>query len=590
MSDILTRLLLNTGDYDTKLAKAKGSAQAFASEIGSKAAMAVGKFAAGIGVAMGGVEAFNKVMNSTQTSGDLMRGTMQSLKTSVDEFFYSVNKGNLSLFIQNLSDIASKAKDAYGAMDQLGNTQISFGVLGAKNSAAIAEAQYLAKNKFAPTSVREGAFASWRKAILSEDGNIKALQRELVNAATSAVEARTNANLEITLDDLVKAFETDLKDPNSRALAKSRAEMGMRNYEANAKRTDWTQEQKDALAELQRENIITYTMLEKYSDEELQSIAKQIQQYYGLINAVKNLGREYNETANEFNNANKNTKGFNPVASLSGYTVYSGGSEAGRNFGASGGAAKALAGSLAALDAEIKKAQQEYANTASDAARQAAMKTIKELQDKKGLIELHARVTMPSVGNGKSGSLAALAGGLPTTLGSLPFPDFKSKAEEIEDMNKNLTMTGDIFGNLGSIMGSFGDDMGAWMLGTVGQIAEMIVQLNALATANGVASASKLPFPANIAAIATVVATIASVFASLPKFADGGVVGGSSYFGDKLLARVNSGEMILNQGQQARLLSMTDGGNVRVSGDVRLSGKDIYISLRNYMGISGNKL
>lgn len=590
MSDILTRLLLNTGDYDAKLAKAKGSAQAFASEIGSKAAMAVGKFAAGIGVAMGGVEAFNKVMNSTQTSGDLMRGTMQSLKTSVDEFFYSVNKGNLSLFIQNLSDIASKAKDAYGAMDQLGNTQISFGVLGAKNSAAIAEAQYLAKNKFAPTSVREGGFASWRKAILSEEGNIKALQRELVNAATSAVEARTNANLEITLDDLVKAFETDLKDPNSRALAKSRAEMGMRNYEANAKRTDWTQEQKDALAELQRENIITYTMLEKYSDEELQSIAKQIQQYYGLINAVKNLGREYNETANEFNNANKNTKGFNPVASLLGYTVYSGGSEAGRNFGASGGAAKALAGSLAALDAEIKKAQQEYANTASDAARQAAMKTIKELQDKKGLIELHARVTMPSVGNGKSGSLAALAGGLPTTLGSLPFPDFKSKAEEIEDMNKNLTMTGDIFGNLGSIMGSFGDDMGAWMLGTVGQIAQMIVQLNALATANGVVSASKLPFPANLAAIATVVATIASVFSSLPKFADGGIVGGSSYFGDKLLARVNSGEMILNQGQQARLLSMTEGGNVRVTGDVRLSGKDIYISLRNYMAASGNRL
>lgn len=139
-------------------------------------------------------------------------------------------------------------------------------------------------------------------------------------------------------------------------------------------------------------------------------------------------------------------------------------------------------------------------------------------------------------------------------------------------------------------MSSFGNDMGAWMLGTVGQIAQMIVQLQSLATANGVASASKLPFPANIAAIATVVATIASVFSSLPKFADGGIVGGSSYFGDKLLARVNSGEMILNQGQQERLLSMTEGGNVRVTGDVRLNGKDIYISLKNYMSASGNRL
>lgn len=557
MSDILTRLLLNTGDYDTKLAKAKKSSGDFASEIGGKVAGMVGKFAAGIGVAMGGVEAFQRVLNSTQTSGDLMRGTMQSLKTSVDEFFYSVNKGNLSLFIQNLGDIASKARDAYGALDQLGNTQISYGVLGAKNSAAIAEAQYLAKNKFAPTSVREGAFADWANAIMSEEGNVKALQRELVNAATAAVEARTSANLEITLEDLVRAFETDLKDPTSRALAKSRAEMGMRNYEANAKRTDWTQEQKDALAELQRENIITYTMLEKYSEEELQSIAKQIQQYYGLINAVKNLGREYNETANEFNNANKNTKGFNPIESLSGYNVYSGSSEAGKNFGTSKSNAKKLPVVVGQInyDTPLGKKVLEWMNG-------------KEIPVIKTEIEIEDENIDEEDLSGK----------------------WAKHTKRIEDMNSALSSTGEIFGSLGGIMSNFGNDMGAWMLGSMGQIAQMIVQLQSLSTANGVASASKLPFPANLAAIATVVATIASVFSSLPKFADGGIVGGSSYFGDKLLARVNSGEMILNQGQQARLLSMTEGGNVRVTGDVRLNGKDIYISLRNYMSSTGNRL
>lgn len=561
MSDILTRLLLNTGDYDTKLAKAKKSSGDFASEIGGKVAGMVGKFAAGIGVAMGGVEAFQRVLNSTQTSGDLMRGTMQSLKTSVDEFFYSVNKGNLSLFIQNLGDIASKAKDAYGALDQLGNTQISYGVLGAKNSAAIAEAQYLAKNKFAPTSVREGAFADWANAIMSEEGNVKALQRELVNAATAAVEARTNANLEITLDDLVRAFETDLKDPTSRALAKSRAEMGMRNYEANAKRTDWTQEQKDALAELQRENIITYTMLEKYSDEELQSIAKQIQQYYGLINAVKNLGREYNETANEFNNANKNTKGFNPIESLSGYSVYSGSIEAGKNFGTS----KSNAPKLPVVVGQIN-----YDTPLGE-------KVLKWMNGKEiPIIKTKIEIEDENIDEEDlSGKWAE---------------HLTKEKKKVEDMNEALSSTADIFGSLGSIAASSGNDFLAATMQSMGSIAQMIMQLQALSTAQGAASASKLPFPANLAAIATVVATIASVFASLPKFAAGGIVGGSSYFGDKLLARVNSGEMILNQGQQARLLSMTEGGNVRVTGDVRLNGKDIYISLRNYMSSSGNKL
>jgi hypothetical protein len=157
-------------------------------------------------------------------------------------------------------------------------------------------------------------------------------------------------------------------------------------------------------------------------------------------------------------------------------------------------------------------------------------------------------------------------------------------------MNEALGSTVSIFGSLGSIAGQAGDDFLAATLNSMGSIAQMILELQSLCTAQGVASASKLPFPANLAAIATVVATIASVFSSLPKFADGGIVGGSSFFGDKLLARVNSGEMILNQGQQARLLSMTEGGNVRVTGDVRLNGKDIYISLRNYMASSGNKL
>jgi hypothetical protein len=165
----------------------QGSTNDFASNISGKVVGAVGKFAGAIGLAVGGLEGFKRIMDSTQTSGDLLRGTMHSMKVSVEEFFYSVNRGNLSTFISNLGTIATRAKEAYGALDQLGNTQISYGVLSAKNQASIAEAQYLAKNKFAPTSERMGAFGMWGAAIQSEEANIKALQRELVNAAVTAV-------------------------------------------------------------------------------------------------------------------------------------------------------------------------------------------------------------------------------------------------------------------------------------------------------------------------------------------------------------------------------------------------------------------
>ena len=76
------------------------------------------------------------------------------------------------------------------------------------------------------------------------------------------------------------------------------------------------------------------------------------------------------------------------------------------------------------------------------------------------------------------------------------------------------------------------------------------------AVANATASGAKLPFPANVAAIAAGVAAVVSVLAATGCFASGGIVGGSSPSGDRLVARVNSGEMILNRTQQGNLFKM----------------------------------
>lgn len=83
----------------------------------------------------------------------------------------------------------------------------------------------------------------------------------------------------------------------------------------------------------------------------------------------------------------------------------------------------------------------------------------------------------------------------------------------------------------------------------------------ALAIAKGVESAAAIPFPANIPAILSIVATITSLIAGVGSsiaqakqifsqadagsFESGGIVGGTSYTGDKLTAKVNSREMIL---------------------------------------------
>ena len=104
--------------------------------------------------------------------------------------------------------------------------------------------------------------------------------------------------------------------------------------------------------------------------------------------------------------------------------------------------------------------------------------------------------------------------------------------------------------------------------------------------AGATASGAKLPFPYNLAAIAAGISAVVSALALMGTFANGGVIGGNSYSGDRLLARVNSGEAILNQNQQKHLFTLLDGNHgTSVNGaNVRfvIQGKDLVGTLNNY--------
>lgn len=80
---------------------------------------------------------------------------------------------------------------------------------------------------------------------------------------------------------------------------------------------------------------------------------------------------------------------------------------------------------------------------------------------------------------------------------------------------------------------------------------------------------------ANVAAVtaqfaAVIKALRAAIVPAAPKFAEGGIVPGSSWSGDNVHARLNSGEMVINRGDQQRLWDLVSGGVPAQGIDYRL--------------------
>lgn len=89
-----------------------------------------------------------------------------------------------------------------------------------------------------------------------------------------------------------------------------------------------------------------------------------------------------------------------------------------------------------------------------------------------------------------------------------------------------------------------------------------------------------------ISAVAALGAAVAAAISAankpnIQKFANGGIVGGSSFTGDRVSAQVNSGEMILNKTQQANLFKLANGGGTGKEVTFHISGTDLVGVMNN---------
>lgn len=147
-------------------------------------------------------------------------------------------------------------------------------------------------------------------------------------------------------------------------------------------------------------------------------------------------------------------------------------------------------------------------------------------------------------------------------LGNVDLGNFESVEKAMTDIQgianptaQGFAAAGTACQALGGAMQQLGGDSAA---AKAGLVMAAIGQL-ALSLATAMTSAAKQSWITWLAFGISGTAQLVSMVATISQFATGGIVGGNSKSGDRVLARVNSGEMILNAAQQAQLFAIANG-------------------------------
>lgn len=147
-------------------------------------------------------------------------------------------------------------------------------------------------------------------------------------------------------------------------------------------------------------------------------------------------------------------------------------------------------------------------------------------------------------------------------LGNIDLDNFESVKKAMTDIQgianptaQGFAAAGTACQALGGAMQQLGSDSAA---AKAGLVMAAIGQL-ALSLATAMTDAAKQSWITWLAFGISGTAQLVSMVATISQFATGGIVGGNSKSGDRVLARVNSGEMILNAAQQAQLFAIANG-------------------------------
>ena len=497
----------------------------------------LGQYISAAALIKGAQEAINRTIKGSQTTADAYAATMHAAKVSVDNFFSSLSTGDFSTFTLGLQTITQQAKEAYMALDRLGNASMSWNYFQTARMADLTDYQAIVRNKDLPMAERQAAAQ-----------NMTSLQSELQSYADEyekkALEAMAKKLTEATAvkwenvdrSSLEKILRLSLVDTNTSNAMTDALSASYKEYQAKLKQiapvaySSYTlngsviknydlkdQERYNAevraLAASYQDAILYNEALVRHSDEWLQELIQIVQQADNAARSMRRVNSAVQEANNSLNITPATSTGTAPTFNSS---------------------LPAMAGITAGPGISVPTKLPEI-NT--------------QLEDVNGtLVEMYGNVNNVSGG--------------------------------FNDIGRSVEQMGNAFSAFGS--SGFGG-----ILSAVGSGIQAYTQL-ATSAASAAAAQAALETPTiwgKLGALASFLAAwgnMVTQMKSIGSYAEGGIIDGQNY-NDGITARVSSGEMIINEADQKRLYDSIHSGSVGGGGgSASITGEQIVIAVNNY--------
>lgn len=547
-------------DFGNQANRSAGNVDKFGqSALSSVASLA--KLAVGMGAAAAVAGTMKDAFFKNETLLDEWGRTVEASKTTYGAFLSALNSGDIGGFLSRIDEIIKAAKDAYNALDDLATNNAFM-----QRATAQYQSEYdkaLEAYKLDPTGENKQKVIDANQKIVDEltrkaTESEAAYQAELKRLAKER--GLSGSNESAFIDLFSNGSAAQLKAMKNGYSTGSGLASGAQYWQGNQVQGDellirnagGVVEARRKMTEEEKKQFEMARVLSQINDTEIEQVQKLGTEYFTLSSAIANQNRS--------------------MERLTGQAKGAGGSgSTGEKFDLSAAMNEAaLANAMTNVPQMIQEAIDSYGEP---------LITPEALMDPDVIIDEFGNV-WAAVNEQTEDWLEGSISGM-----DLLHKKAKLMNAEVSKMAGGWAGMGATFQAVGGMM----DDSTGKALTGIGNVMSAVAQLipkllgEAVVTATGTVARTATTWYEIIPGIAAVTAAIYSAVAG---FEEGGVVGGNSTTGDRLLIRANSGERVLTAEQNEWFETLANGGGQEsvTSGGVefRIKNNTLAGTLRNH--------